>query len=494
MSWSKDNGKSAKEAAAEALAQAIRAEQASDYIDEKQPLIEQFTGGQTSLQAQINEAIQELELIKEELSIETKGVISEVERPTNIPVAGGFYGTSHGNLVAPENAWGWFHIKVDIGTSRKFKVISALIGTVRVVMLRAIGVVIETRVINVNEIFEAHEDAAHISINIQTPNAVPPTTATTVFPNANGFSINEIVFAEAGITPITLKERVVGLENSLNDLIENLSNNPEPTTKTMKILMLGNSFSLDALQHLYDMARSVGIKLVLGISYDANGGLAAAWTKAQNNTPTDSYHKWTEAGYVVATGRTLNFAVLDEDWDIITYQQVSGSSGDYASFQPALNNIHNYVRGRATNPNVKFGLHMTWAYATGSSNLASTSYPTQSAMYEAIANTYLQAMQAMNFDILIPSGTAIQNARSNSYLRAIGTDLTRDGYHLNEGVGRYIAALTVFESLLAPYYKKNIYNEVAFFPTNNGGTRFLAFLAKRAAKNAVLNPFKITNL
>lgn len=490
MSWSKDNGKSAKEAAAEALAQAIRAEQASDYIDEKQPLIEQFTGGQTSLQAQIDGAIQELELIKEELSVETDATVPrETERPINTAPAVGFYRSSDGTYNSGSF---WYHYRTVISATRKFRVVNTLVGQVRLVMFNAQNTLLEQRMINVNDTFEVPVNCSSFAINIPLPGNFPAASST-VYPNLDGFSLNEFITTEQ-IVSVTLKNKVAELEESLNDIIENENSNPTPLQKTMKILMLGNSFSLDALAHLYDMARSTGIKLVLGISYDANGGLAGAFTKAQNNTPTDSYHKWTETGYVVSTGRTLNFAVLDEDWDIITYQQVSGSSGDYASFQPALNNIHNYVRGRVTNPNVKFGLHMTWAYATGSSNLASTSYPTQSAMYEAIAGTYLQALQAMNFDILIPSGTAIQNARSISQLRAVGTDLTRDGYHLNEGIGRYIAALTVFETLLAPHYKKDMYNDVTFFPTNNGGTRFLGYLAKNAAKSAVLNPFKVTSL
>ena len=43
----------------------------------------------------------------------------------------------------------------------------------------------------------------------------------------------------------------------------------------------------------------------------------------------------------------------------------------------------------------------------------------------------------MEIDFVIPSGTAIQNARTSS----LGDTLTRDGYHLSV-IGRYIAGLT----------------------------------------------------
>ena len=417
----------------------------------------------------------DVDAIRAELA-ELKSVLEsevEVERRFNTEVANGFYGYSNGLHVTNV---GWYHLRVDIETTRKFKVVSPTEGTVRLVCLRAVGSVLSSSIINVNTIFEVPVGTVFFSINIQTPGANPSST-NTYFQNTEGFAINEFVTVESDTA---LLNRISNLESSLG------------RNNAMKILMVGNSFSLDALQFLNDIARSVGINLVLGIAYNANGGLSGLYTKVQNNTSMDSYHKWIDGNYGTTTGRTLGNIVSDESWDVITYQQVSVESGNYSTFQPYLNNIHTYVRGLTTNANVKFGLHMTWAYAT--SSLSSTSYSSQTAMYEAITTAYLQALQAMNFDILIPTGTAIQNARSNNYLRAIGTELTRDGTHLNMGVGRYIAALTVFETLLAPYYKKDLFSDVSYFPTNDGSTKFLSYLAKKAARNAVLIPFKITNL
>lgn len=61
MAWTKDNGKQAKLAAeiallagSEAQVQAERASLGADYIDEKKPLIDEFTGEQTNLQAQLD--------------------------------------------------------------------------------------------------------------------------------------------------------------------------------------------------------------------------------------------------------------------------------------------------------------------------------------------------------------------------------------------------------------------------------------------------------
>ena len=65
-------------------------------------------------------------------------------------------------------------------------------------------------------------------------------------------------------------------------------------------------------------------------------------------------------------------------------------------------------------------------------------------MYRAILQALdTQVKPTGAFEGIIPVGTAIQNLRT-SYL---GDTLTRDGYHLSYGIGRYTAALTWFACL-----------------------------------------------
>ena len=59
-------------------------------------------------------------------------------------------------------------------------------------------------------------------------------------------------------------------------------------------------------------------------------------------------------------------------------------------------------------------------------------------MYNAIVDCVKDLMKEYHFDILIPSGTAIQNARTSS----LGDTFNRDGYHLKRTYGRYTAACT----------------------------------------------------
>lgn len=115
-------------------------------------------------------------------------------------------------------------------------------------------------------------------------------------------------------------------------------------------------------------------------------------------------------------------------------------------------------------------------------------------MYYAIIQVSRQAMDEMEFDIVIviPSGTSIQNARTNDYLKAVEGELTSDGHHLDHGIGRFIVALTVFETLISSKYKKDLFNDVSFHPMFDGGTPSLSKLAKMAAKYAVIEPFGVS--
>ena len=268
-----------------------------------------------------------------------------------------------------------------------------------------------------------------------------------------------------------------------------------PIKNPLKLLLIGNSFSVDSTQFLNKIAASAGIEVLVGCAYDSGQSLQGHWNKIQNTQGITSYYKWSIDGVFTSQENALVAdIILDEDWDIITFQQVSSTSQDYTTYQPFLNNLINYTRNRATNSNVKIGMLMTWAY---SSRYQSTN---QAEMYNNIVNAYTQAIKEQDLDILIPTATSFQNARSHVDLLAVGNELTRDGYHANYGIGRFICALTVFETLLAKRHGKDIFEDVTFYPKklddNNitdgvDSSKYLAYLAKIAVRNAVINPFKV---
>lgn len=271
----------------------------------------------------------------------------------------------------------------------------------------------------------------------------------------------------------------------------NSSSIPSPSKKTLKVLTIGNSFSVDSNEFLFDIAKSLGVDIVVGTAYDSGGGLESHWNKLQTDGTITAYNKWVPGtGFISQPNALVKNIVVDEDWDIILYQQVSADSGNYATFQPYLSDIHGYVSEVSLNTEVKFGFNMTWAY----SSVLTSSYGNQEQMHNAIVEAYQQAMEAMDFDILVPTGTAIQNARTNTRLQAVNIDLTRDHTHLDMGIGRYIAALTFYETLFSSYYNKSISTHNIYVPEVHDANKHLGYLSRLAAKHATLNPLNTTTI
>ena len=66
-------------------------------------------------------------------------------------------------------------------------------------------------------------------------------------------------------------------------------------------------------------------------------------------------------------------------------------------------------------------------------------------MYDAITASVGQLLADTSVEVVIPSGTAIQDLRATELCDSL--DLTRDGYHLSLKAGRYTAACSWFQSL-----------------------------------------------
>ncbi len=137
--------------------------------------------------------------------------------------------------------------------------------------------------------------------------------------------------------------------------------------KSLKILAIGNSFSNNALEYLPILARELGIEeIIVGKLYRGSCTVDRHWSDAQTGADYESFqvNKTGDANWITyaAGQRSLNFALQLYDWDIITFQQASGTSGMESSLGN-LQNLIDFVNARKTNPNAKLYWHMTWAYS-----------------------------------------------------------------------------------------------------------------------------------
>ena len=73
-----------------------------------------------------------------------------------------------------------------------------------------------------------------------------------------------------------------------------------------------------------------------------------------------------------ADGVALFEPLEDEDWDVVTLQQVSSLAGIEESWSPFIEELTAYVR--MTAPKAKVLIHQTWAYDKGTLNEGFSKY------------------------------------------------------------------------------------------------------------------------
>lgn len=255
--------------------------------------------------------------------------------------------------------------------------------------------------------------------------------------------------------------------------------------KTVRILAIGNSFSQDAVeQYLHELAEAEGISTIIGNMFIGGCSLERHVKNARDNAPAYAYRKIGTDGKKREKGKMSLEAVLaDEDWDYVSLQQASPFSGMYETYEASLPELIEYVKARLPKK-TKLMLHQTWAYASTSKHSGFKNYNcNQLTMYQAIANAVKKAAKANKIKIVIPSGTAIQNACTSF----IGDHLNRDGYHLDVKIGRYTAACTWFERI----FKHNVVGN-PYAPEGLDEVR--KAVAQKAAHAAVKHPYKVTEL
>ena len=255
---------------------------------------------------------------------------------------------------------------------------------------------------------------------------------------------------------------------------------------SIKILAIGNSFSVDAMQnHLYDVLKSAGYdQVILGNLYVGGCSLDQHWGYINSKQAAYTYYKNDDNGKWVATdGYDALTALREETWDVITVQQASPNSGQPNTFGN-LQKIVDWVETNKTNENAEIYWHMTWAYQQNSTHSAFPNYGSdQMTMYNAIVDTAENtAMKVNGIDGIIPAGTAIQNLRGT----ALGDTLTADGYHLKDTYGDYTAALMWYVALTGQSMDK-----VTYIPDSVADHYFN--IAKAVA-HAYYQPYSVSDL
>lgn len=260
----------------------------------------------------------------------------------------------------------------------------------------------------------------------------------------------------------------------------------EPTeVKSLKILAIGNSFSTDCMQYLYDIAKSGGVEeIVLGNLYYGGCSLAQHLGFAKADSPSYTYYKNTAGKWESTKNFKMSAAIADEKWDYISFQQTSKTCGLVSSYGKTLTELLDFVEAKA--PDAKFVWNMTWAYQQDSTHSSFPNYDrSQQKMYDMIIDCMHKCIETEpRFVLSIPCMTSIQNARTSF----LGDTLTRDGYHLDYNIGRYIGGLTWYAALTGGDVDKISYN-----PSPAAITADMLAVARESVKNAIKTPLAVTD-
>lgn len=216
--------------------------------------------------------------------------------------------------------------------------------------------------------------------------------------------------------------------------------------KTLQILSIGNSFSVDTMHYLAPVALHAGYDSVhIGILYVGGCSVRKHYYHAQNDLAVYEYHTDGGDGWSMTPQVSIAQAVTERKWDVINIQQGTLDGTCYANIDdyadlPAL---IAYVRERA-NPDVRISFNMTWVGEPDFAHHEIVKYggDTQKLFADILSLTKRHIIPMDGVDVVSPTGLAIQYARAQ-----YDGKLTRDGFHLSWGFGRLTAAVTFFTAL-----------------------------------------------
>ena len=197
----------------------------------------------------------------------------------------------------------------------------------------------------------------------------------------------------------------------------------------MNVLCVGNSFAVDTHTYIHEIAKANGLDINVYVLYIGGCPISLHW---KNFLSGEIAYEFYENGKYIDSV-SIQQGLAYKKWDYVTFQQRSGDSVDSKTFFPELTKLLKGIRNFTLATNL---LHKTWSYAKSYSHEKYGSNPMdQDAMSNDIDKAYEEVSKISGIKYIIPSGTAINEAR-----KIFGDELNRDGFHLNER-GRTLTGL-----------------------------------------------------
>ncbi|MDE7442629.1 MAG: DUF4886 domain-containing protein, partial [Muribaculaceae bacterium] len=239
--------------------------------------------------------------------------------------------------------------------------------------------------------------------------------------------------------------------------IYNPYNPPLPENpKELSILFIGNSFTVDATEHLPAMINASGINNVTMTRLYHGGYTLPEYFANFNTANVCARYDFTPGNKTWQGNATLDDKPADalkaHDWDIIVIQEHTGRAEAWSwpgQLAPAVEGLRDmFFSQKSKRPTVIYLLAQT--YSNNSAVLVSSFGNSREQMFATTTSVAKELMADTGIDIVISSAATIENLRTSRLNVNNGLQLTRDGYHLDLGISRYAAACAVFETIITP--------------------------------------------
>ena len=217
----------------------------------------------------------------------------------------------------------------------------------------------------------------------------------------------------------------------------------------MKILAISNSFGVDGTRYLYGIARAAGDNFKVVTLYIGGCSLYRHYRNMLSEENAYSlYLNGIDSGFKVS----LKEALLSDEWDIVTLQQVSAQAGRDDSYHPFLEELSAYAKKLA--PKAKQYMYMTWSYPKESERIIKAGYESREEMVADIERGVHAAAKSVNAHGIIPALYAM-----NALYEQKGDDTYRDRFHANLGYARYMLASVWYMTLTGKDIEGNAFRD-----------------------------------
>ena len=199
------------------------------------------------------------------------------------------------------------------------------------------------------------------------------------------------------------------------------------SAKELKVLAIGNSFSVCVTRNLPQVVASVpGNRIILTSAQIGGCSLERhwnEWSKAEQDPQYIPYGVTVIDSAAINAQKTrkgnVNELLKNNKYDIVTIQQNSANSWNHKTYQPYAGKLIEVIK--KYQPQAEIVIQQTWSYRSDSVRLKKWKLD-NTAMYNKLEAAYAQLAKEYGFRI-IPTGYAVQIFRAGTPVKFVAPDM-----------------------------------------------------------------------